>query len=336
MATTDWVDYHSPFNARGDGCSDPFSSPSGGGAGIGAYSWLDLALGSDTGGSVRSPAQVNGAYGNPSNHNLVSLENTMPLAPLLDTAGLLTRDSKVWKAAAHALYSNMTTFNSFPKKMYTTGFPTNASNEAEADLLSFLSKFEAFMGTNSSVLDYDSIWSNPQQAESTNASTLSDLLTLTYTAIISNQQYEFLGKPFTADSAATYGGRYHFLDPNLEVRWAYGASNATVLEEGVRNKTVFMDWWNNEVMKGDSQSCSEGLLLYPGTLARPNCRNVYLDESGIPAGWSVANVVVFAPDMVLPGMYATALLFTISSKKRNLLTSDDSRPSTVQLYHHKT
>ena len=36
-ATADWVDYHSPFNARGDGYSDPSSSSSGPGAGIGAY-----------------------------------------------------------------------------------------------------------------------------------------------------------------------------------------------------------------------------------------------------------------------------------------------------------
>ena len=32
MATADWVDYHSPFNARGDGYSDPSSSSAGGGA----------------------------------------------------------------------------------------------------------------------------------------------------------------------------------------------------------------------------------------------------------------------------------------------------------------
>lgn len=76
-ATADWVDYHSPFNARGDGYSDPSSSSSGPGAGIGAYEWLDLALGSDTGGSVRNPAQVNGAYGNRPTHGLVTLDNVV-------------------------------------------------------------------------------------------------------------------------------------------------------------------------------------------------------------------------------------------------------------------
>lgn len=73
--TADWVDYYSPFNARGDGYSDPSSSSSGPGAGIGACPWLDLALGSDTGGSIKNHAQVNGAFGNRPTHGLITIDN---------------------------------------------------------------------------------------------------------------------------------------------------------------------------------------------------------------------------------------------------------------------
>ena len=88
-ATADWVDYHEPFNPRGDGYQDTSSSSSGPGSGEGAYPWLDLALGSDTGGSIRGPSQVQGIYGNRPTHGSVSLEGVMPLAPELDTAGFL-------------------------------------------------------------------------------------------------------------------------------------------------------------------------------------------------------------------------------------------------------
>lgn len=47
-ATADWVDQLAPFNPRGDGYQQPSSSSSGPGASIGAYSWLDETIGSDT------------------------------------------------------------------------------------------------------------------------------------------------------------------------------------------------------------------------------------------------------------------------------------------------
>ncbi|KAL8865233.1 MAG: hypothetical protein Q9198_009418 [Flavoplaca austrocitrina] len=56
VETADWVDYHEPFNPRGDGYQDTSSSSSGPSSGMGSYPWLDVALGSDTGGSVRGPA----------------------------------------------------------------------------------------------------------------------------------------------------------------------------------------------------------------------------------------------------------------------------------------
>merc|ERR1711939_617752 len=61
-ATADWVDYHAPFNPRADGMQNPSSSSSGPGAGAAAYSWLDLTIGSDTGGSIRGPCHVQGLY----------------------------------------------------------------------------------------------------------------------------------------------------------------------------------------------------------------------------------------------------------------------------------
>ena len=88
-ATADWVDYHEPFNPRGDGYQDTQTSSAGAGSGVGSYPWLDLALGSDTGGSIRGPSQIQGVFGNRPTHGLVSLEGVMPLAPELDTPGFL-------------------------------------------------------------------------------------------------------------------------------------------------------------------------------------------------------------------------------------------------------
>jgi amidase len=50
----------------------------------------DFALGSDTGGSVRIPAMVNGLYGIRPTHGRVSLKGAMPMAGTFDVAGWFT------------------------------------------------------------------------------------------------------------------------------------------------------------------------------------------------------------------------------------------------------
>lgn len=41
------VDYHVPFNPRGDGYQSPAGSSSGSAAAVAAYRWLDYAIGTD-------------------------------------------------------------------------------------------------------------------------------------------------------------------------------------------------------------------------------------------------------------------------------------------------
>ncbi len=52
----------------------------------------DVALGTDTGGSVRAPANHCGLVGIRPTHGRISLEGVMPLAPSLDTCGWFARD----------------------------------------------------------------------------------------------------------------------------------------------------------------------------------------------------------------------------------------------------
>ena len=63
----------------------------------------DLALGSDTGGSVRAPANHCGLYGLRPTHGRISLEGVMDLAPSLDTCGWFTRDIGTFARVADVL-----------------------------------------------------------------------------------------------------------------------------------------------------------------------------------------------------------------------------------------
>jgi Asp-tRNA(Asn)/Glu-tRNA(Gln) amidotransferase A subunit family amidase len=55
---------------------------------VASYDWLDLAVGTDTGGSIRVPAGVNGVYGIRPSHDSALLKGIIPLSPEMDTVGM--------------------------------------------------------------------------------------------------------------------------------------------------------------------------------------------------------------------------------------------------------
>lgn len=63
----------------------------------------DIAIGSDTGGSVRAPASFCGIWGLRPTHGSVSLDHAQPLAPSYDTGGFFARDGSVLGRVAAAL-----------------------------------------------------------------------------------------------------------------------------------------------------------------------------------------------------------------------------------------
>jgi Asp-tRNA(Asn)/Glu-tRNA(Gln) amidotransferase A subunit family amidase len=46
--TCDWVDYHAPFNPRGDGYLTTSGSSGGSAAAVASYEWLDFSVGTDS------------------------------------------------------------------------------------------------------------------------------------------------------------------------------------------------------------------------------------------------------------------------------------------------
>jgi amidase len=79
--------YGTPTNLRAPG-RIPGGSSSGSAAACGANA-CDFALGSDTGGSIRIPASLNGLYGLRPTHGRIDLAGAMAMAPSFDTAAWL-------------------------------------------------------------------------------------------------------------------------------------------------------------------------------------------------------------------------------------------------------
>src|SRR5437667_6395515 len=83
MGTNPW--FGTPVNPLDPGLI-PGGSSSGSAVAV-ATGEADVALGSDTGGSVRIPAACCGVFGLKTTHGRISLEGVWPLAPSMDTIG---------------------------------------------------------------------------------------------------------------------------------------------------------------------------------------------------------------------------------------------------------
>jgi len=93
--------YGTPINPR---CPDRLPGGSSSGSAVAVAAGLaDLALGTDTGGSIRVPASFCGVFGYRPSHGRVPMDGVVPFAPGFDTVGLFARDADVLQRGAHAL-----------------------------------------------------------------------------------------------------------------------------------------------------------------------------------------------------------------------------------------
>ncbi|KAL1859100.1 hypothetical protein Plec18170_002214 [Paecilomyces lecythidis] len=278
--TADWVDFHCPFNPRGDGYQAPGGSSSGPAVGVASYDWLDIAVGSDTGGSMREPSGKQGIFGNRPSAGAVPLDNVIPLTPVLDTAGVFARDAETWSKVVFAWYQDFRSNYTYPRKLFypSVSFPPADTNAGHL-LEDLVVKIENFLGTKRTYVDVNSQWNKTHATG--NPNTLTELLNTTYAILTSVDQYRLLAEPFYADYAAEHNGRRPFINPGPLVRWAWGQQNggAAAYDVAVKNRTIFKNWWESENGYGttNEETCSEGIYIYPYSTGETKYRNVYFE-----------------------------------------------------------
>lgn len=88
----------------------------------------------------------------------------------------------------------------------------------------------------------------------------------------------------------------------MQIRWAFGDSlPASELDVAIANKTLFQNFWEAQVVKKDSVTCSDTLFVYTSNV-NILYRNQYRPAPLPPFGFGDDQISIFAeiPDMVLP------------------------------------
>ncbi|KAM0516399.1 hypothetical protein ACHAPE_005548 [Trichoderma viride] len=143
--TSDWVDYHGPWNPRGDGYLTPSGSSAGSASAVSTYTWLDM--GTDTLGSIRSPSAAQGIFGMRPTLGAANTTGVVLYSSNWDTVGGFTRTAAEFKSLAQALYGSAETEGKKPNKLIclTDYWPVN-HEESQRVMESFVKRVETFLG----------------------------------------------------------------------------------------------------------------------------------------------------------------------------------------------
>ncbi|GAA5856573.1 hypothetical protein JCM8547_005870 [Rhodosporidiobolus lusitaniae] len=300
-----WFDQMAPYNPRGDGYQSPSTSSSGSAAGLAAYPWLDITIGSDTGGSVRFPAGACGIYGLRPSWGSLSLEGVMPMASTLDTPGYFARNAELFARFGKAWFANSAvatrSYEAFPSRIRASSDLFSVEGPANEILQTFVSNLSSFLNATVDTTSYYGQWN-----ETIGQEVGQDLLTYanaSWTVFVGYYQYNNFGQQFIADYGAVHEGRMPLKDASVDVRWAYGVEQgiegynaAQAVKENVKRfSTTYLT-------PNSSTTCSESLFIYPQSAGTTSYRT-YFPSYPTPAfGFAPTYQAIYAdePEITIP------------------------------------
>ena len=294
----DWQDEHYPFNPRGDGWLTCSASSSGGGCGVAAYDWLDFAIGTDTGSSMRRPAAVSGTYGQRPSQGMMVLDGVIPLGAASDTAGVFARDPKKWAHFSKHWYASDLRQNSsttglselvvpqsgasgFPKTLlYPTDYLPLNNTAAQPILEAFIANMTALFDMQVEHLNFTATVQNatdPVVANLTGRN--NDVLNI----IDYHPQWEEIGQPLISAWAEQFDGRFPPIDKAYRDPWStWNTTSGSTLDEyaeAVERKRKSVEWYEENLQFSTADACSESVMLYDiGTGGLPSYREKDLND----------------------------------------------------------
>jgi Asp-tRNA(Asn)/Glu-tRNA(Gln) amidotransferase A subunit family amidase len=267
--TADMVDYMAPWNPRGDEYQNPSASSSGAGAALAAYDWLDMAVASDTGGSIRMPSAVNGVFGMRITNGSMPLDGIVPITAKMDTPGLMARSAELLQVAYKSWLPGPISSQAFPKRIILPDefWPTLENKSMEV--------YDDFIANLATLLDaeVERVDTNRSFIEYTNSTGLNDFVG-PFPLVLIVDQWRDLGEPFVNDYQARFG-RYPFISPVARGGLALVPNiDPATYKEAVRRLSIYKEWFTTELVP----SCEEALVLYPIGPGQEDYRDDSLNE----------------------------------------------------------
>ncbi|KIW18728.1 hypothetical protein PV08_03017 [Exophiala spinifera] len=285
-----WDDAFPPFNPRGDGWLSCSASSAGSACAVAAYPWLDFAIGSDTGTSMRRPAAVAGVYGQRPSVGRMTLEGVTPISYSTDTAGVFCRDPHKWinfsrqwytpglyqdpAITGLPAYDKSALLKGMPKKiLYPIDYLPLKNPAAELALQSFLAKVTSKFDIPVELFNWTErieslplplpLPGSPQSdtaSSSSSALSLSRLLSHLLTLWI-DEQHHLVGTVLVSKFASRFSGLYPPLEPPMRTSFASTPYTPAMHESARAARRLAVAANEAHIQRGSDTACSESLIL---------------------------------------------------------------------------
>ncbi|RSL54933.1 hypothetical protein CEP54_009624 [Fusarium duplospermum] len=266
---TEYVDYQAPWNPRGDGYQSPGGSSSGSASAIAAYDWLDIAIGTDTWGSVTRPALWCGCFGLRPSQGAVSGSGVVPYVTSWDTPGILARDLDKCRDFA-SKWLDLDPFAP-PKPFSSIIWPTDFWSIIDSDQAQLAKGFaevlQAELNVSLEELSFEHVWNDspPSEANGKSLPAFINPATSSLTYDVYHHCDDFRAKYYEAFGCAPYT-----TIPSKR-QWELGKTiSKEERDEGFRNIDTYKKWFHQTILTGKH---SNALTILPLETMTPRYRD---------------------------------------------------------------
>lgn len=300
---TEATDYHAPFNPRGDGYQSPAGSSSGSAAAVATYDWLDFAIGTDTTGSARRPALVNGIFQMRPTHDAVPLDGIVPVFEPWDAPAVFARDITILKPVLSTWYKSKTVVaHTALRESSTIVYPLDyfpVDNRVQMQLIdAFLADLAKTLNAVIRKVSIASLWDETRPSE-VGQQSVQDYLRDTYV----NTNFHDYYYNSTDEFRKTYEERYQkrpYVEPFINWKWDLGRPvTQAQRDEGMHRLDVYRKWFLDFAMQ---QDLTEAFLIMPISNVVVDYRDVPPPPVARPIGFDplILSPILGAPDIVVP------------------------------------
>lgn len=328
LSAHEWIQSVCPYNPRGDGQQEASSSSTGSAVAAAAYEWLDVAVGTDTGGSIRHPAAVNGLYGQRPTHGRMDLTGVLGATDLFNTVGIFARTVDMFaKVGGFLIDAPPVQRLPVTKRKFNLLYPTRAPQpqsadphhghqhrwfphpevdqstwiEAEKQIEQTVVRMEKLLNCKRIPFNINELWRATHVIGQPRS--LDDAVGSIYSAVTTSAALHSGVNDFVADYKAANGGEEPPMSDVVKARLDYGRSVTPETIAGALEAMQAFREWTEKTLFGSYDQDSTTLMIFPQTCGRPDYRNK--EPSSGPLFYDKFSIYAFGylvgcPDYTLP------------------------------------